>query len=68
MTTSEPGPYDAVVLAGGRARRLSGADKPGVVVGGRPLVAGAAAAVASAERLILVGPGRPELPSASVVL
>jgi molybdopterin-guanine dinucleotide biosynthesis protein A len=67
MTTSEPGPYDAVVLAGGRARRLFGADKPGVVVGGRPLVAWVAAAVASAERLILVGPGRPELPSAIVV-
>ncbi|MYU62350.1 molybdenum cofactor guanylyltransferase, partial [Streptomyces sp. SID69] len=27
-----PGPYDAVVLAGGAARRLGGADKPGVRV------------------------------------
>ncbi|NED17374.1 NTP transferase domain-containing protein, partial [Streptomyces sp. SID9913] len=31
-------PYDAVVLAGGAARRLSGADKPGVHVGGRALI------------------------------
>jgi molybdenum cofactor guanylyltransferase len=64
MTISDPEPYDAVVLAGGGARRLSGADKPGVVVGGRPLVAWVAAAVASAERLVLVGPARPELPGA----
>ncbi|MYQ48709.1 NTP transferase domain-containing protein, partial [Streptomyces sp. SID4985] len=38
---SAPGtdtPYDAVVLAGGAARRLGGADKPGVRVGGRPLL------------------------------
>ncbi|MYS05028.1 NTP transferase domain-containing protein, partial [Streptomyces sp. SID6041] len=34
MTT----PHDAVVLAGGAARRLGGADKPGVRVGGRPLL------------------------------
>ena len=34
-----PGPaYDAVVLAGGAARRLGGADKPGVRVGGRALL------------------------------
>ncbi|MYS16776.1 NTP transferase domain-containing protein, partial [Streptomyces sp. SID4982] len=31
-------PYDAVVLAGGGARRLGGADKPGVQVGGRALL------------------------------
>ncbi|GLY91615.1 molybdenum cofactor guanylyltransferase [Actinoallomurus iriomotensis] len=67
MTTSDPEPYDAVVLAGGGARRLAGADKPGVVVGGRPLVAWVGAAVASAERIVLVGPARPELPEAIVV-
>ncbi|MFB9837988.1 molybdenum cofactor guanylyltransferase, partial [Actinoallomurus acaciae] len=67
MTTSEPEPYDAVLLAGGEARRLSGADKPGVVVGGRTLVAWVGAAVASAERIVLVGPPRPELPGAIVV-
>ena len=30
--------YDAVVLAGGAARRLGGVDKPGVRVGGRALL------------------------------
>ncbi|MEB8342804.1 DUF6457 domain-containing protein [Streptomyces endophyticus] len=30
--------YDAIVLAGGGARRLGGADKPGVRVGGRALL------------------------------
>ena len=33
-----PLPYAAVVLAGGAARRLGGADKPGVRVGGRALL------------------------------
>ncbi len=65
MATSEP--YDAVVLAGGRARRLDGADKPGLLVGGRPLVAWVAAAVAGAGRLVVVGPERPELPRAVTV-
>ncbi len=61
MTSPE---YDAVVLAGGGARRLGGADKPGLVVGGRPLVTWVAAAVADAARLVVVGPERPELPAA----
>jgi molybdopterin-guanine dinucleotide biosynthesis protein A len=56
-----------VVLAGGGARRLNGADKPGLLIGGRPLVAWVAAAVADAGRLILVGPARPELPHAILV-
>jgi molybdenum cofactor guanylyltransferase len=59
--------YDAVVLAGGAASRLDGADKPGLLVGGRTLVARVAAAVAAAERLVLVGPPRPEVPTAIVV-
>lgn len=67
MTTSEPEPYDAVVLAGGGARRLNGADKPGLMVGGRSLVAWVGAAAADAGRLVLVGPGRPELPRAILV-
>jgi molybdenum cofactor guanylyltransferase len=67
MTSSEPEPYDAVVLAGGEARRLNGADKPGLLVGGRSLVGWVAAAVADAGRLVLVGPGRPELPDAILV-
>ncbi|XVQ07802.1 molybdenum cofactor guanylyltransferase [Spirillospora sp. CA-255316] len=60
-------PYDAVVLAGGRARRLGGADKPGTPVGGRPLIGWVADAVAGAGRLIVVGPPRPGLPHAVVV-
>lgn len=56
-----------MVLAGGAARRLGGADKPGLVVGGRSLVTRVAAAVAGASRLVLVGPPRPELPRAVVV-
>jgi molybdopterin-guanine dinucleotide biosynthesis protein A len=65
MTSSEA--YDAVVLAGGGARRLRGADKPGLLVGGRPLVAWVGEAVAGAGRLVLVGPERPELPRAITV-
>lgn len=64
MTSRDLEPYDAVVLAGGGARRLNGADKPGLVMGGRSLVAWVADAVTDAERLIIVGPPRPELPGA----
>ncbi|MFF5259558.1 molybdenum cofactor guanylyltransferase [Actinomadura viridis] len=60
-------PYDAVVLAGGRARRLGGADKPGARVGGRALIGWVGEAVADAARLVVVGPPRPELPHAVVV-
>ncbi|GII79181.1 hypothetical protein Sru01_41630 [Sphaerisporangium rufum] len=56
--------YDAVLLAGGGARRLGGADKPGLPVGGRPLVERVAAAVPHAARLVVVGPPRPGLPGA----
>ncbi|GAA0369890.1 NTP transferase domain-containing protein [Actinoallomurus spadix] len=59
--------YDAVILAGGAASRLRGADKPGLLVGGRPLVARVGAAVAGARRVVLVGPERPELPTAITV-
>ncbi|MBB5084375.1 NTP transferase domain-containing protein [Nonomuraea endophytica] len=50
--------YDAVVLAGGAARRLGGVDKPGLSVGGRSLLEIVAAAVPDAGRLIVVGPER----------
>ena len=56
--------YDACVLAGGRASRLGGQDKPGLRVSGRPLIESVAAAVADAGRLIIVGPDRPGLPNA----
>ncbi|MFF4418007.1 NTP transferase domain-containing protein [Streptosporangium sp. NPDC001559] len=56
--------HDACILAGGMARRLGGQDKPGLHVGGRPLVERVAAAVPDAGRLIVVGSPRPGLPGA----
>src|SRR5690606_23092366 len=52
--------FDAVILAGGRASRLGGADKPGLRVGGRTLLEGSvdAAQRAGAHRTILAGPDR----------
>lgn len=52
-------PYDAVILAGGRARRMANADKPGARVGDRSLLERVAGAVSDAERLVVVGPSRP---------
>jgi molybdopterin-guanine dinucleotide biosynthesis protein A len=51
------------VLAGGRASRLGGADKPALEVGGASLVATvvAAATGAGARRVVVVGPDRPGL-------
>ena len=51
--------HDAVVLAGGRARRLDGADKPGLVVGGLALLDRVLGAVPDAGRVLVVGPQRP---------
>lgn len=48
--------YDAIVLSGGAARRLGGADKASLVVGGQSLAHRVAAAVGDAHRLIVVGP------------
>ena len=50
--------FDAVVLAGGAARRLGGADKPGLEVGGRPLLDRVLSAVGDADRVVVVGPRR----------
>lgn len=55
--------YDAIILAGGEARRLGGRDKPGLQVRGKPLVELVAAAVPQAARLVVVGPPR-HLPGA----
>jgi molybdopterin-guanine dinucleotide biosynthesis protein A len=52
-------PYDAVVLAGGGARRLGGVDKPGLLVAGRAMVDRILGACAGAERTVVVGPRRP---------
>ncbi|MEV0638171.1 NTP transferase domain-containing protein [Streptomyces sp. NPDC050619] len=67
MTAFEPPPpdaahraeYDAVVLAGGAARRLGGADKPGLRVGGRALLDRVLAACADAHTTVVVADPRP---------
>ncbi|KKD09706.1 NTP transferase domain-containing protein [Streptomyces sp. WM6386] len=51
--------YDVVVLAGGAARRLGGADKPGVRVGGRALLDRVLAACADARTTVVVADPRP---------
>lgn len=51
--------FDAVILAGGAARRMGGTDKPGLDVGGRTLLERVAAAVDAADSVIVVGPERP---------
>ncbi|GAA4524730.1 MULTISPECIES: molybdenum cofactor guanylyltransferase [Nonomuraea] len=50
--------FDAVILAGGRAERLGGVDKPGLEVGGTPMVGNVAAAAREAGRVVIVGPAR----------
>jgi molybdenum cofactor guanylyltransferase len=52
--------FDTVILAGGRAARMAGADKPALEVGGRPMVVSVASAAVDAgtARLIVVGPRR----------
>lgn len=67
MTAYEPpdavldAPYDAVVLAGGAARRLGGADKPGLRVGGRALLDRVLTACADAGTTVVVADPRPIL-------
>jgi molybdopterin-guanine dinucleotide biosynthesis protein A len=48
--------FDAVVLAGGRAARLGGVPKPGIVVAGTSLLDRALAATRDAGRTVVVGP------------
>jgi len=50
--------FDAVVLAGGGARRLGGLDKAAIDVGGLSLIDRALSAVRGAQRIIAVGPQR----------
>ncbi|MFG2916938.1 molybdenum cofactor guanylyltransferase [Kitasatospora sp. NPDC048298] len=52
-------PYDVIVPAGGAARRLGGADKPGLTVGGTTLLDRVLAACAGARTTVVVGPARP---------
>ncbi|WP_327724486.1 NTP transferase domain-containing protein [Streptomyces europaeiscabiei] len=51
--------FDAVVLAGGAARRLGGADKPAVRVGGRALLDRVLTACAGAGATVVVAEPRP---------
>lgn len=51
--------FDAVVLAGGAGRRLGGAAKPGLDVGGVTLLDRVVATLSRAGRLVVVGPERP---------
>ncbi len=55
-----------IVLAGGRASRLGGADKPGLVVGGQTLLGAVVAAgtEAGARPIVVVGPARPDIADA----
>lgn len=50
--------FDAVVLAGGAASRLGGADKPSVEIGGQTLLDAALAACTAARKTVVVGPRR----------
>jgi molybdopterin-guanine dinucleotide biosynthesis protein A len=50
--------FDAIVLAGGRAERLDGADKPAIVIKGSTLLDRVIAAAHGATRVIAVGPER----------
>lgn len=51
--------YDAVVLAGGAARRMGGVDKLAADVGGRPVLDRVLLACAGAAGVVVVGPRRP---------
>jgi molybdopterin-guanine dinucleotide biosynthesis protein A len=48
--------HDAIVLAGGRSRRMGEVAKLGLVIGGDSLLGHACAAVPDAEQLVVVGP------------
>jgi molybdopterin-guanine dinucleotide biosynthesis protein A len=54
-----PDGFDAVVLAGGAARRLEGVDKPALEIGGRTLLDRVLDACAEARDVLCVGPPRP---------
>ncbi|CAM5576998.1 Molybdenum cofactor guanylyltransferase [Streptomyces alboniger] len=59
MTANEGAAYDVVVLAGGGAARLGGADKPGVRVGGRALLDRVLSACSGAGTTVVVAEPRP---------
>ena len=60
MTASTPSrSLQAVVLAGGTSQRWDGQDKTQLVVGGRPLLDHALAALPADTEVVVVGPPRP---------
>ena len=63
------GSFGVIILAGGRASRLDGQDKPGLVVGDRTIIALVvrAGTDAGARQVIVVGPDRPGLDGVSFV-
>jgi molybdopterin-guanine dinucleotide biosynthesis protein A len=60
--------YGAVILAGGSARRMGGADKPMLPVGGVPMLHRVLAAVGDATITVVVGPGGLRVPAEVVLL
>jgi molybdopterin-guanine dinucleotide biosynthesis protein A len=50
--------FDAIVLAGGSARRLGGVDKLALVIDDRPILERVLDAVVGASRIVVVGPRR----------
>ena len=54
---------DAIVLAGGRASRMGGVDKPAIVIGGRSMLDAALDSVRDCAEVVVVGPYRPALDS-----
>lgn len=53
------GPWDAVIVAGGKGRRLGGVSKPALVVGGLTLIERTLTAVQAADAVVVVGGPRP---------
>jgi molybdenum cofactor guanylyltransferase len=60
--------FAAIVLAGGRGRRLGGADKPARAVAGRRMVARVLDAIPDASPRVVVGPAAIGLPPDVVVV
>lgn len=58
MDVAIPADFDAVVLAGGGARRLGGVDKMALTVDGATLLERVLGAVSGARRRVVVGPRR----------
>jgi molybdopterin-guanine dinucleotide biosynthesis protein A len=60
-------PFGALILAGGKGRRLGGVHKPGLLVDGVSLLDRVLAAVVGAAPVVVVGPPQPVPPSAVLV-